>query len=95
MTVDYEALGRYHAVLEQYQRLITQRHNLASSIDRITLNARISGSVSDSIQTLDHEKLGSLVNEITSVNQELMHVVEQVNHYAGIVNKPKIKIMRN
>lgn len=33
MTVDYEALGRYHAVLEQYQRLITQRHNLASSID--------------------------------------------------------------
>jgi len=39
--------------------------------------------------------LFSLLNEITSVNQELMHVVEHVNHYAGIVNKPKIKTMRN
>lgn len=94
MTVDYETLGRYHAVLENYQSLATKRHNLAISIDRLTMNARLS-STTEVLQVLDHVKLSQLANELVTVNQELMHVVEQVNHYAGIIDKPKIKIMND
>ena len=94
MTVDYETLGRYHAVLEKYQSLATKRHNVAISIDRLTMNARLS-STTEVLQVLDHVKLSQLANELVTVNQELMHVVEQVNHYAGIIDKPKIKIMND
>jgi len=94
MTIDYEALGRYHAVLEKYQSLTTKRHNVAISIDRLTMNARLS-STAEVLQVLDHVKLSQLANELVTVNQELMRVVEQVNHYAGIVDKPKIKIMND
>ena len=94
MTVDYEALGRYHAVLEQYQELAVKRHNLAIGMDRVTVNARLS-STTEVLQVLDHVKLDKLTKELVTVNQELMHVVGQVNHYAGIVDKPKIKIIND
>lgn len=95
MTVDYEALGRYHAIFEQYQDLAVKRHNLAISIDRMTLNARLSGGTTDVLQVLDHVKLDKLTKDLVTINQELMHAVEQANHYADIIGKPKIKIMKD
>jgi hypothetical protein len=89
---NYESLGRYHAALEAFNTLSSQRHELLTSLS-IQLTRSMSSPADMVVLTLNRAQLEETAKEVIRIDAELMDVVELINRHANECGKPMVKII--
>lgn len=89
---NYESLGRYHAALEIFQGLSSRRQECLSELS-VMLARSISSSTDMVVLTLDARRTEELVHDLVRIDDEMMQVVEVINHHADECGKPKVKVI--
>jgi hypothetical protein len=105
---NFEALGRYHFAKEQLRNNASIRERLLDELKRHVDKAvgkLVDKPVGNSnldfpfhfasetpLNNADLDKMGSLINQIAEVNQNMLNAIEEINKYAEDAKKSKIEI---
>jgi hypothetical protein len=89
---NYESLGRYHAALEIFQGLSSRRQECLSELS-VMLARSISSPTDMVVLTLDAARTEELVQELVRIDNEMMQVVDVINHHAEECGKAKVKVI--
>lgn len=88
---DFELLGRYHAALDDFEKLKSARHVVAHEITR-ALNKATEHYYNEKMNLgiIDHAKVIEKSQELAEVNNSLMVAVGLLNDLAEKTGKQKV-----
>jgi hypothetical protein len=93
---DYEAIGRYHAALEEFEQARSECRTLALEAEReLRRITDINSNQGSSVVILDHAALVIIADKLAAFNMQLMQAASTVNDLASQLGKPKLHIYKS
>lgn len=83
----YEALGRYIEAKEELEKLTQKREIFAEKIKEASLH--LQGNSSSTLKRVSAE-ISEMLAQFTETNNRAAELVEQINQYAEICERPKV-----
>ncbi|MFC0858896.1 hypothetical protein ACFHYR_01900 [Pasteurella multocida] len=83
----YEALGRYTEAKEEFDKLKQRRTVFANKIAETAQYLSSSNTKNLQEKTLE---ISEMLNQLTVLNDEALELVDQINQYAEICERPKV-----